>query len=67
LNLKKIITIVSIGLISTLVVYGFILIGQIFADNTKFEKKCTSIFQQMQVLMMSRKYCLILQMDRFEK
>lgn len=39
MNLKKIISIVSIVLISTLVVYGFILIGQIFADNTKFSEK----------------------------
>jgi UPF0755 protein len=39
LNLKKIISIVSIVLISALVVYGFILIGQIFADNTKFSEK----------------------------
>lgn len=39
MNLKKIISIVSIVLISALVVYGFILIGQIFADNTKFAEK----------------------------
>lgn len=39
MNLKKIISIVSIVLISALVVYGFILIGQIFADNTKFSEK----------------------------
>ena len=39
MKLKKIISIVSVVLISALVVYGFILIGQIFADNTKFAEK----------------------------
>ncbi|MFT7336347.1 MAG: UPF0755 protein [Porticoccaceae bacterium] len=44
MNLKKIITILSIGLISSLIVYGFILIGQIFAENTKFDEKAVYIF-----------------------
>jgi UPF0755 protein len=39
LNLKKIITIVSVVVISVLVVYGFILIRQIFSANTKFADK----------------------------
>lgn len=38
MNLKKIITIVAVVLISGLMIYGFILIRQIFADNTKFEE-----------------------------
>ncbi|TRW99776.1 endolytic transglycosylase MltG [Flavobacterium gawalongense] len=36
MNLKKIITIVSVVLISVLMIYGFILIRQIFSANTKF-------------------------------
>jgi UPF0755 protein len=39
LNLKKIITIVSVVLITGLIVYGFILVRQIFSDNTKFSEK----------------------------
>lgn len=38
MNLKKIITIASVVLISGLIIYGFILARQIFADNTKFEQ-----------------------------
>ncbi|MNR98534.1 putative aminodeoxychorismate lyase [compost metagenome] len=38
MNLKKIITIAAVVLISGLMIYGFILIRQIFADNTKFEE-----------------------------
>jgi UPF0755 protein len=70
LNFKKIITIVSIGLISTLVVYGFILIGQMFADNTKFEKKEVYIhiptdanFDDVKKIMSP----YVQHMDRFEK
>jgi UPF0755 protein len=39
LNLKKIITILSVALISVLLVYGFILLRQIFSANTKFADK----------------------------
>jgi len=39
LNLKKIITIASVVLMSVLLIYGFILARQIFSDNTKFEEK----------------------------
>ncbi|MFV5686781.1 endolytic transglycosylase MltG [Flavobacterium sp. GB2R13] len=39
MNLKKIITIISVALISVLMVYGFILLGQIFSANTKFAEK----------------------------
>jgi len=36
LNLKKIITIIAVAVISVLIVYGFILMRQIFSANTKF-------------------------------
>ena len=36
MNIKKIVTIVSVVLISVLMVYGFILANQIFSKNTKF-------------------------------
>ncbi|MFV8326733.1 endolytic transglycosylase MltG [Flavobacterium sp. ZS1P14] len=39
MNLKKIITILSVALISVLLVYGFILLRQIFSANTKFADK----------------------------
>lgn len=39
MNIKKIITIVSVVLITGLIVYGFILVRQIFSDNTKFSEK----------------------------
>jgi len=39
LNLKKIITTVSVVLISILIIYGFVLISRIFSANTKFEEK----------------------------
>ncbi|MFV5696040.1 endolytic transglycosylase MltG [Flavobacterium sp. LB3P122] len=39
MNLKKIITIISVVLISVLIVYGFILLRQIFSANTKFTDK----------------------------
>jgi UPF0755 protein len=70
LNLKKIITIVSIGLISALVAYGFILIGQIFAENTKFEEKEVYIYIPTDANFDSVKKIVapfILHMDRFEK
>jgi UPF0755 protein len=38
LNLKKIITILSVVLITGLIIYGFILVRQIFSDNTKFSE-----------------------------
>lgn len=39
MSTKKIISIVSIVFISGLIIYGFVLVGQIFADNTKFDDK----------------------------
>jgi UPF0755 protein len=39
LNLKKIITIAAVVLMSGLLVYGFILANQVFSKNTKFEQK----------------------------
>jgi UPF0755 protein len=70
LNLKKIITILSVGLISSLVVYGFILIGQIFADNTNFEEKEVYVYIPTDANFNTVKNIVapyILHMDRFEK
>jgi UPF0755 protein len=39
LTLKKIISIVSIVVVSALIIYGFILMRQIFSANTKFSEK----------------------------
>ena len=39
MNLKKIITIIAVSVISVLIVYGFILMRQIFSANTKFAEK----------------------------
>lgn len=39
MSTKKIISIVSIVIISGLIIYGFVLIGQIFSNNTKFTEK----------------------------
>ena len=39
MNLKKIISILSVVLVSGLLIYGFILVRQIFAENTKFTEK----------------------------
>jgi len=39
LSLKKIITITAVAVISALMIYGFVLISQIFSANTKFEEK----------------------------
>jgi len=39
LNVKKIISILSIVVITGLIIYGFILIRQIFSENTKFAEK----------------------------
>jgi UPF0755 protein len=36
---KKIISIISVAIISALIIYGFVLIGQIFSSNTKFTEK----------------------------
>ncbi|MFV8342364.1 endolytic transglycosylase MltG [Flavobacterium sp. XS2P39] len=44
MNLKKIITIVSVVLISVLMIYGFILLRQIFSANTKFSDKEVYVF-----------------------
>jgi UPF0755 protein len=39
LNLKKIVSLVSVALISVLIIYGFVLMYQIFSGNTKFAEK----------------------------
>ena len=39
MNVKKIITITAVAVISVLMIYGFILISRIFSANTKFEEK----------------------------
>ncbi|TDE06135.1 endolytic transglycosylase MltG [Flavobacterium hiemivividum] len=39
MNVKKIISILSIVVITGLIIYGFILIRQIFSENTKFAEK----------------------------
>lgn len=39
MNIKKIISIGSIVVISVLLIYGFVLLQQIFSDNTKFQEK----------------------------
>lgn len=39
MSTKKIISIVSIVVISGLIIYGFVLIGRIFSSNTKFTEK----------------------------
>ncbi|MEO8253555.1 MAG: endolytic transglycosylase MltG [Flavobacterium sp.] len=39
MSTKKIISIVAIVVISVLIIYGFVLIRQIFSSNTKFSKK----------------------------
>ena len=39
MNLKKIISTLSVVVISGLIIYGFILVQQIFAGNTKFSEK----------------------------
>ncbi len=44
MNIKKIITIVSLVLMSVLLVYGFIMVRQIFSDNTKFAEKEVYIY-----------------------
>jgi UPF0755 protein len=44
LNLKKIITIISVVLITGLIIYGFILVRQIFSDNTKFSENQVYVY-----------------------
>ncbi|MFE3871754.1 endolytic transglycosylase MltG [Flavobacterium sp. ZS1P70] len=44
MNLKKIITIISVVLITGLIVYGFILVRQIFSDNTKFSENQVYVY-----------------------
>ena len=39
MTIKKIISITAVAVISVLMIYGFILINQIFSANTKFEEK----------------------------
>ena len=44
MNLKKIITIISVVLITGLIIYGFILVRQIFSDNTKFSENQVYVY-----------------------
>jgi UPF0755 protein len=39
LNIKKVVSIGAVVIVSILIVYGFVLISQIFSDNTKFAEK----------------------------
>jgi len=39
LNLKKIVSLLSVVVVSVLIVYGFVLVYQIFSGNTKFSEK----------------------------
>jgi UPF0755 protein len=44
LNIKKIIATLSIVVVSGLIIYGFILVQQIFADNTKFTESQVYVY-----------------------
>ena len=44
MNIKKIIATLSIVVVSGLIIYGFILVQQIFADNTKFTESQVYIY-----------------------
>lgn len=44
MNIKKIISITSIVVISVLLIYGFVLLQQIFSSNTKFQEKETYVY-----------------------
>jgi UPF0755 protein len=44
LNIKKIIATLSIVVVSGLIIYGFILVKQIFADNTKFTESQVYVY-----------------------
>ncbi|MFV8370350.1 endolytic transglycosylase MltG [Flavobacterium sp. LB2R40] len=44
MNIKKIITIVSVVLITILMIYGLVILRQIFSSNTKFSEKEVFIF-----------------------
>ena len=39
MNIKKIISLTAVAVISLLIIYGFVLISKIFSANTKFEQK----------------------------
>ncbi|MDX6183248.1 endolytic transglycosylase MltG [Flavobacterium sp. Fl-77] len=39
MNIKKIISLTAVAVISLLIIYGFVLISKIFSSNTKFEEK----------------------------
>lgn len=39
MNIKKIISLTAVAVISLLIIYGFVLINKIFSANTKFEEK----------------------------
>lgn len=44
MNIKKIITIVSVVLITILMIYGLVILRQIFSSNTKFSEKEVFVF-----------------------
>ena len=69
MNLKKIITIVSVFFITALIVYGFILVRQIFSDNTKFSEKEVYVYVPTGSTYDNVKKIIapyVLNMDRFE-
>ncbi|MDG2433700.1 endolytic transglycosylase MltG [Flavobacterium sp.] len=69
MSTKKIISITALVLITGLIVYGFVLINQIFSDNTKFAEKEVFVFvpteaNYNEVLSLVSPY--VVNMDRFE-
>ncbi|MGO4821506.1 MULTISPECIES: endolytic transglycosylase MltG [unclassified Flavobacterium] len=69
MNLKKIISIVAVVVVTGLIIYGFILVRQIFAANTKFAEKevyvhipTDATYAQAKVIIAS----YVDNMDRFE-
>ncbi len=69
MNLKKTITIIAVGVISVLMVYGFYIVKEVFAENTKFTENEVYIhiptdadYQQAKAILAP----YIQDMDRFE-
>ncbi len=68
MNLKRIVTLTAIALISVLMVYGFVLMFQIFSGNTKFTEKDVYVYvptdsDYTQVMQILKPY--IKNIDRF--
>lgn len=69
MNLKKITTLVSVIIITILIVYGFVLIRQIFSDNTKFTQNEVYVYVPTDANYEDVKKLiapLVIDMDRFE-